>query len=345
MQIKINKCWSIKMFSLLVSLLILQSCGISKNKTFWVSGIKTECTAGAGKMECLNIYRGDDISKAKWENFYVNIEGFEFEEGFLKKIEVKEEQLKNVPADASTIKYTMIKELEKQLDYRTLLDGNWVLNRLNDNPIDRSVKLPEMEIRLKQMQVRGTSGCNTYSTKISKLATNAIKFCTIVSTKKACISKNIEQKYFETLSTVETYQIKGENLTFYNEKGEKIVSYMKKVELVDAYKLHDIWTVIRIAGNPINRMSPIPRMELNLTTMRVLGNNSCNDYTGEIKEVSDTLIVFGNMATTKKMCRKMDVAVSFDDAISKVTYYKSEGLHLIFFNNNEEEVLAFLKGD
>jgi heat shock protein HslJ len=78
---------------------------------------------------------------------------------------------------------TMIKELEKQLDYRTLLDGNWVLNRLNDNPIDRSVKLPEMEIRLKQMQV-STSGCNTYSTKISKLATNAIKFCTIVSTKR-----------------------------------------------------------------------------------------------------------------------------------------------------------------
>jgi hypothetical protein len=31
-----------------------------------------------------------------------------------------------------------------------------------------------------------------------------------------------------------------------------------------AYKLHDIWTVRRIAGNPINRMSPIPRMELNL---------------------------------------------------------------------------------
>jgi heat shock protein HslJ len=69
------------------------------------------------------------------------------------------------------------------------------LNRLNDNPIDRSVKLPEMEIRLKQMQVRGTSGCNTYSTKISKLATNAIKFCTIVSTKGVycakILSKNI----------------------------------------------------------------------------------------------------------------------------------------------------------
>jgi hypothetical protein len=42
-----------------------------------------------GKMECLNIYRGDDISKRNGENFYVNIEGFEFEEGFLKKIEVK----------------------------------------------------------------------------------------------------------------------------------------------------------------------------------------------------------------------------------------------------------------
>jgi len=345
MQIKINKCWSIKIFSISVSAIILQSCSISKNKTFWVSGIKTECTAGAAKMLCLNIYRGEDINNPKWENFYVNIEGFEFEEGFLKKIEVKEEQLKNVPADASTIKYTMIKELEKQVDYRTLLDGSWVLNRLNDNPIDRSIKLPELEIRMNQMKVSGTSSCNTYSSKISKLGTNAIQFGTIVSTKKACISKNIEQKYFETLSTVETYEIKGGNLTFYNEKGEKIVSYMKKLEIVDEYKLHDIWTVIRIAGNPINRMSSIPRMELNLTTMKVLGNNSCNDYTGEIKEVSNTLIVFGNIATTKKMCHKMDVAASFDDAISKVTSYKLEELNLIFFNNNGDEVLAFLKGD
>jgi hypothetical protein len=56
-----------------------------------------------------------------------------------------------------------------------------------------------MEIRLKQMQVSGTSGCNTYSTKISKLATKCYEL-TIVSTKRR-ISKNIEQKYFETLST------------------------------------------------------------------------------------------------------------------------------------------------
>ena len=79
--------------------------------------------------------------------------------------------------------------------------------------------------------------------------------------------------------------------------------------------------------------------------MKVFGNNSCNNYTAEIKEVSDTQIVFGNIASTKKMCRKMEVADRFDKAISKVSAYKIDGLNLILLDNNGEEVLAFLKGD
>jgi heat shock protein HslJ len=199
--------------------------------------------------------------------------------------------------------------------------------------------MPEMEIRLKQMQVSGTSGCNTYSTKISKLATNAIKFCTIVSTKRRVLAKILSKNILRPWHSGDLSN-KRKIQHSIMKRGENSILHEKSSKLVE-YKLHDIWTVIRIAGNPINRMSPIPRMELNLTTMRVLGN-SCNDYT-EIKEVSDTLIVFGNIATTKKCqngCR-----CKFRRCNIKVTAYKLEGLNLIFFNNNGKKSCFFLKAD
>ena len=76
-------------------------------------------------MPVLNIYKGENLNDPEWENFYANIEGFEFEEGYLQKIEVKEEKLdkSQVPADASTIKYTLVNVLEKQKDLRTELNG------------------------------------------------------------------------------------------------------------------------------------------------------------------------------------------------------------------------------
>jgi hypothetical protein len=52
--------------------------------------------------------------------------------------------------------------------------------------------------------------------------------------------------------------------------------------------------------------------------------------------------LFSKYGYNKKNVSRQDVAVSSDDAISKLPY-KSEGLHLSFFNNNEEEVLFLLK--
>ena len=74
--------------------LLLNACSNSKNKIFWVSGMKTECSGGAGKMQCLIVHKGKNLDEAIWENFYSPIEGFEFEEGFMKKLEIREERRK-----------------------------------------------------------------------------------------------------------------------------------------------------------------------------------------------------------------------------------------------------------
>ncbi len=335
-----------KLISFLFFGLLLNSCSTNKNKIMWVSGIKTECSAGAGKMQCLYVYKGETLDDANWENFYAKIEGFEFEEGFMKKLEIKEGKIDNPPADGSSIKYTMVKELDKKVDYRANVNGDWTLSRLNDAPVNRSVKLPNMIINLSRMQVSGNGGCNNYTGKITKLTSNTIDFGNIVNTKRAClVNKNIEQEYFTALNSINSFQIKGNNLIFYNEKGDKVFSYLKGINKEPNQRIHDIWTAIRINGNPINRMSAIPRMEINLTEMKVMGNNGCNEYTGGIKEVTDNQITFGVLASTKKMCRKMETSESFNKAMNQVASYKLEGLNLILMNADNEEVLAFLKGD
>ncbi|MGJ8664763.1 MAG: DUF4377 domain-containing protein [Patiriisocius sp.] len=217
----------LKIFTVTVILVTLQSCATKQaTTTLWVSGSKVECDAGAGKIQCLQIHKGENIDNPKWENFYSTIEGFTFEKGFLKKIEVKEEQVKNPPADASSIKYTLVKELKKQVDFKAQIDGKWRLARLNGNPINRMVKLPEMLIKSNEMQVSGTGGCNNYSGEIKKLTSTSIELGPIISTKMACINENIEQEYFEALNTVSTYKIEKNELSFLNSEGNEALFFI-----------------------------------------------------------------------------------------------------------------------
>ena len=50
----------------------------------------------------------------KWVNFYGEISGFKFEEGYKYKLEVKEEKIANPPADSSSIKTILVQVLNKE---------------------------------------------------------------------------------------------------------------------------------------------------------------------------------------------------------------------------------------
>lgn len=334
-------------YLLLLGLLLLSACSSTKNKIFWVSGTKSECTAGVGKMQCLQVHKGKDLSEAKWEHFYAKIEGFEFEEGFLKKIEVKEKKLdpKNVPADGSSIQYTLVKELDKQADQQVLIGGKWTLARFNDSPINRSIVLPTMELTLNPRRISGSGGCNRYSGEIAQLSQNNIQFGQMVSTKKACANKNIESDYLQALSKVQTYQMKGKMLAFYEESGKEVLAYIPKKEKKANPILHDIWITTHINGNPMEQQKNNPRLEINLTQNKIFGNDGCNNYSGSIKEVSDSKIMFSAIAATKKMCPNMEVTNPFNQAMRKVVAYKLDGLKLSLIDQSGQEVLTFLKGD
>ncbi len=105
---------------------------------------------------------------------YSQIEGFEYQPGFIYKLKVKEEKMRDVPADASSIKYTLLKVLEKKEDARLKLSGNWEAVKINGSVIKMprirgAGVIPHLNIDINEMQISGSDGCNNLTVVSLKL--------------------------------------------------------------------------------------------------------------------------------------------------------------------------------
>ncbi|MGB1268693.1 MAG: META domain-containing protein [Flavobacteriaceae bacterium] len=341
-----------KILIVLISLIGLQSCTSVKKsevmkETFWVSGTKTQCDAGAGKMMCLNISKAESLNNAIWQNFYSHIEGFTFKENVYQHIEVTVEKLdkKDIPADASSLKYTLTKVLATQKDETVLLNGDWVLTRLNNGPLNRMVTVPTMKIDLSEKRISGNAGCNNYSVSINDVSLKSLDLGIAAMTKKMCVNKTIEAQYGKALAAIKTYRLTESGLVFYNQSGEEILSYIKNDVAETNINIHDIWVAVSIEGHPINRMVKAPRLEINLTKMKVMGNDGCNNFSGDIKNIDANKLELGAIAGTQKACRNMEIANQFNNALTASVSYKIENNRLVFSDSNDNETLKLIKTD
>ncbi len=82
----------------------------ANEKTLIIGAQTVDCSAGAGRMKCMQVKEKESDS---WQNFYSNIEGFTYEPGYEYVLKVKTEKIANPPADASSIKYTLIEQVSK----------------------------------------------------------------------------------------------------------------------------------------------------------------------------------------------------------------------------------------
>ncbi|MCB9034237.1 MAG: META domain-containing protein [Chitinophagales bacterium] len=327
---------------------LFTACSTTKNSVFWVSGMKTECANGAGKTTCLNVSKSDNLEDAKWETFYAPIEGFTFEEGYLKKIKVKEEKLdaNKIPQDVSSIKYTLVTELDKQVDQRALAHGDWLLAKINAGPVNKMVKLPTLNVDVLQNRISGNNGCNNYTATIKNINQTELQLSVIASTKKMCVDMTFPNEFDKVLATVTAYKVEDDKLTLMNSNNEAVLMFIKGAPKAEAdYKLNDIWSAIRIDGGKLDKSVAIPSLEINLSTMKIMGSDGCNNYSGNIESIDDKNIALGNTVSTLKACIGKNVADKYNSALSKIASYKLDGLILQFFDSNGNEVLAFLKAD
>jgi len=66
---------------------------------------------GVAPMKCMQVRHS---AQQPWGLFYTGIEGFTFEPGYRYRLKVQVTELKNVPADASSLRYTLVEQLEKR---------------------------------------------------------------------------------------------------------------------------------------------------------------------------------------------------------------------------------------
>ena len=97
-----------------VLIALLTACaGIRQTNTeTWLVGPERKPCSGVAPMECLQIKK--NVSDTSWQYFYDAIEGFNYEPGYTYTLEVHAEKVDNPPADASSIRYKLVKVVKKE---------------------------------------------------------------------------------------------------------------------------------------------------------------------------------------------------------------------------------------
>ncbi len=201
--------------------------------TYWVSGSKEPCQ-GMVPMECMMVKKGADFEKHEWTYFYDAIDGFNYTPGFTYKLRVKEEHIPidQVPADASSIRYTLVELLEKNIDmkgvYATGLHDIWALEKLGNVAVSKkNTRQPDIEINLTKNKFYGNDGCNNIMGGIKLVDSRRLEFGGVGSTKMACPNMEDSYAFTQGLEKTKTYKIENLKLYLFDANGGLLLQFRK----------------------------------------------------------------------------------------------------------------------
>lgn len=228
-----------KLAILSFGLIFLTACSSQKSGTqsgdpgitLWVNSATVDCV-GVGPMKCLQVQQGEAIDEEQWKMFYSGIEGFEFEPGYRYKLLVKTDTLPQdqVPADASSIRYTLLEVMEKKPDTRLRLHDIWALTHLNGEAIKEpaeGMERPRLEIQVAGMKAMGTDGCNGFRGMVQTLTDSALVFGPLASTMMMCRDMSVADPFNQSMRAVRAYQLEGLELILMNEESEEMLRFRK----------------------------------------------------------------------------------------------------------------------
>ncbi|WP_346860214.1 META domain-containing protein [uncultured Draconibacterium sp.] len=328
---------------LLAIIILAISCSSTLQKntfTYWINSYTVDCT-GLTPMNCMLIQKGEKIIEGQWQNFYSKIEGFTYEPGFIYKLEVKEEKLQNIPADASSIKYTLVTILEKKEDTKYFLNGNWEVIKINGAAITSTVQKPQIAIDIAEMTINGTDGCNNYSGTVLTIDGGFIELGPLAATRKMCPEMAIPDRFNQAISKVKTFRTEKNKLYFMDTNGSVVLECSKTAEPM--VLINDIWVVEFIRGESVSAAAP--QIEIHSEQMQIMGTHGCNNFKGKLTRLTNTEIEIGPLAGTRMMCPDMTNADKFNAAINDVKSYEIHNLKLILFDAEGRRILQLRKTD
>ncbi len=184
--------------------------GEMESVTYWVNSYRVDCT-GAGPMACLQIRREES---GPWELFYSEIEGFEYVPGYIYRIRVREEPLDpaQVPADASSIRYSLVAMDEKNVDRTLRINDIWILRELEgrellETDIPAANKRPYIEFHVRDRRYMGNDGCNSFRGSLEALGERELRLGPAMGTKMSCPDMTLPALFLQLLARVDGYEI------------------------------------------------------------------------------------------------------------------------------------------
>lgn len=79
-----------------------------------VNYLRKPCEQEMENATCLMVQQGEDLCSEKWSYFYDEIEGFQYEEGYVYELKVRVEEVENPPMDGSSLRYILVEVLSKK---------------------------------------------------------------------------------------------------------------------------------------------------------------------------------------------------------------------------------------
>ena len=199
--------------------------------TYWINSYRVPCT-GVAPMNCLQIR---NESSKQWQNFYSSIKGFDYQPGYLYRVLVREEQLdpSQVPADASSIRYTLVSVEEKIRDPKLRINDIWVLREMAgreilEEELSGRLKRPYIEFQLRDSRYMGTDGSNDFRGSIEFIGDSELRLGPALSTKMHCRDMTIPDAFHALISRVDAYELKDGNLALL--EGDTILLNFRKTD-------------------------------------------------------------------------------------------------------------------
>ncbi len=207
----------------------------ANERHYWINAAKVDCQ-GVGPMTCMQVARGGEKGHTEWQNFYSNIEGFDFKPGQITHLVVRETKLAPaaVPADASSIKYELTRYINAYPMARptTGLHDIWALQSLNGEAYfgKDGQEHPTLELNLTEMRAMGTDGCNRFMGKIEKAGTEELSFGPLAGTRMMCAEVMATADAFnKALDATRGYRLGNGRLTLLDDGGAEVM-VLRKVD-------------------------------------------------------------------------------------------------------------------
>ena len=287
--------------------------------TMFVGPVLVDCE-GEGPQKCMLVKENPED---EYQLFYDQIEGFDYEEGFEYELEVEVEQVENPPAGGSSLKWTLVRILNKQAvpiaaegEMKTVFVGPELVDCVGVAPQKCMLvkENPEYEYTLFYDQIEGFEYEEGYEYELV-VQEEHVENPPADASSTRWVLVSVESK--EPAGDMDMVQLEGPEWvlkSYLNQEGE----------LVDT-----------LAGTFTSA---------NFKEGQVNGNASCNGYFGGY-EMDGNSISIGPLASTEMFCGSppgvMDQEMAFLSAMGSAAEYKIEAEQLLLLDANGETSLVF----